>query len=133
MGSFRERIEAKSAARDEAREVWALAIVSVEGIDAKCAGAGEAFWDEFRKLFRGNFPEPNDRVELPASAMDEREAQEFESTIWRGGIHGGKRVVEIPPSYFLAITESRQARELRRYMASRRFMDKQAEPDGDEV
>ena len=63
--------------------------------------------------------------EVHVVPMPFNEAFSFEETVVSFGVHKGKTVGEIPPEYWTAITESGFNKKLARYLASRRFQQRQ--------
>lgn len=61
----------------------------------------------------------------PSVAMNTFEAAAFEATTVPYGIHKGKKVRDVEPSYLLAITEGDFSKDLRRYVLSSVFKDRQ--------
>jgi hypothetical protein len=58
--------------------------------------------------------------------MSYQEAVEFEKTVIPWGAQAGRKVAEVEPRYFLAVTEGRFPRDLQRYLKSTRFLERQA-------
>jgi len=61
----------------------------------------------------------------PTMAMSEKDACNFEKEQVPYGKHVGKKVGAVPPTYWVAFTESEFAKRLARYLRSPRFRNRQ--------
>lgn len=59
------------------------------------------------------------------TAMDDKAARAFEDVAVPYGGHKGERVGDVSPRYFIGLLDGEFGRNLRRYVASRRFRERQ--------
>ncbi len=60
-----------------------------------------------------------------AEAMNDRDARSFEDIPVPYGTHKGERVGDVSPRYFIGLLDGEFGRNLRRYVRSRRFRERQ--------
>lgn len=119
----KDRLAANVAARKALKEI-------VELIEGTIPEVGHCrFWE----LLANEAADRAGMQMVPATAaqaqrlagMDYEQALQFEKTVVQHGVHKGKAVRDIAPSYWVTVTESGFNRNLQQYMRSTRFLERQ--------
>lgn len=90
-----------------------------------------AYWERLQKLVSAKI-HSKPVLHSKREQMTDSEAKAFEKTVVQFGIHAGLQVRDVPPGYWISLTESAFQKRLLRYVKSAHFRQQLDEPPDDE-